>query len=109
MPEIRADHRKAVAFNAVPEGYLPNRLTHRFAETDTGTPAIFCDEFNAGRLQRSLNGLEVVCHGDRSTCLKISNGTFANFRFRSQLELRKFDKSARGATLSGRHPIILMK
>jgi hypothetical protein len=78
-------------------------LTLRFTQTDAGSSAVLCDEFDAGRLQNTLNGFEVIRHRNRSPSFKISNCTFANRSFGSEVRLRKLDQGARGAALSGCH------
>ena len=84
--------------------FRPNR-TLRLPKTNAGSSTILRDELDAGRLQRALNRFEVVRHRNRSACLKISNGTFADLCFGGQVGLRKLDQGARGAALSRRHLI----
>jgi hypothetical protein len=50
----------------------------RLPKTNAGSSTILRDEIDASRLQRALNRFEVVRHRNRSACLKISNGTFAD-------------------------------
>ncbi|MGZ3357266.1 MAG: hypothetical protein ACXVBO_20760 [Isosphaeraceae bacterium] len=78
-------------------------------ETNAGSSTIFRDELDAGRLQRALNRFEVVRYRNRSACLEISDGTFADLRFGRQVGLRKLDQCARGAALRRRHSIILKR
>ena len=61
------------------------------AEPHAGASSILINELNTGRFQNALDRFEVVRHGHRPTCLKISDGTFADLRLRGELGLRKFD------------------
>jgi hypothetical protein len=77
------------------------------SKTNAGSSTVLRDELDAGDLQRALNRLKVVRHRNRSSCLEISNGTFADPRLGGQVVLRKLDQGAGGTALRRRHSIIL--
>jgi hypothetical protein len=56
-------------------------------KADTSPSTVFWDEFDAGLLQRALNRLEVVRHGNCSPRLEIANSTFPHLRFDRQVDL----------------------